>query len=299
MKILALLVIAFSLILGVVGAVTAYLPRIDNDAGAQKAQGLHLNAPSGARTAAEGEDPAPIAEPGQTLTPELIAELRQGGVERVKTKEFAFGRWTGWWLFALGCAGLLGAGLYLRRDAARALSAADATATASGPADPATTLAAIRAEVDHLLAALRRGEEPAGTTAFSGPATAARPSIGAAEAMTPGTSAPAGSPAWAGPPGPVAAVPVDRGDSANDLIVERIGALQKTHLPAFLDARPRIVATGGMAGYARLMDAYAAAERQLNRAWSAAADGDESEAVAALHRVLPLLDESAQRLPRG
>jgi hypothetical protein len=52
-----------------------------------------------------------------------------------------------------------------------------------------------------------------------------------------------------------------------------------------------------MGGYARLMDVYAAAERAMNRAWSAAADNDETEAVASLERALVLLDESAKRLP--
>src|SRR5690606_22380442 len=83
----------------------------------------------------------------------------------------------------------------------------------------------------------------------------------------------------------------------NALIVERIGALQKTQMPAFIDLRPKLISAFGMAGYARLMDAYAAAERQLNRAWSAAADEHEPEAVASLQRALPLLDETARRLP--
>ena len=123
-----------------------------------------------------------------------------------------------------------------------------------------------------------------------------------------GTAAGAGSPAYAGPrgdaslhtPTSVASVePLDYHRPAVDqLIVDRIGALQKTLLPAFIDARARIVSIGGMAGYARLMDVYAAAERQLNRAWSAAADGHEIEAVASLERAVALLDESANRLPR-
>ncbi len=63
-----------------------------------------------------------------------------------------------------------------------------------------------------------------------------------------------------------------------DAIVERLGEIQKTHLAAFVDARPRLVAKLGLGGYAELMDRFAAAERQLNRAWSAAADGYFDEA---------------------
>jgi hypothetical protein len=80
------------------------------------------------------------------------------------------------------------------------------------------------------------------------------------------------------------------------LILERIGTLQKTHMPAFVEARPLLVARLGLGGYAELMDRYAAAERQINRAWSAAADGVPEEAVSCLDQAAGLLDEAAARL---
>ena len=185
--------------------------------------------------------PAPIAQRGAEITPELVAELRQSGERRVRVREFALARWTGVWLFLLGCAGLLAGGLFLRQQARRA-AAHEPTGGASGAVDPAQTLAAMRREVASLLEA--------------------------------------------------------DGDDLNRRVIDRIGHLQLNLMPAFIDARPRLVTAFGMAGYARLMDAYAAAERALNRAWSAAADADRAEAIASLQRGLALLDESARRLPR-
>lgn len=72
---------------------------------------------------------------------------------------------------------------------------------------------------------------------------------------------------------------------------QEIAQLQKTHMAAFVDARAVLVARLGLAGYARLMDSYAAAERQINRAWSAAADNAHEEAVACL-------DEASALLPK-
>jgi hypothetical protein len=82
------------------------------------------------------------------------------------------------------------------------------------------------------------------------------------------------------------------------LILTRVGELQKTHMVAFVEARPVLIARLGLGGYAELMDRYAAAERQLNRAWSAAADGVYEEAVQALEVAGVLLDESLARLAR-
>jgi hypothetical protein len=82
------------------------------------------------------------------------------------------------------------------------------------------------------------------------------------------------------------------------LILTRVGELQKTHMIAFVEARPVLIARLGLGGYAELMDRYAAAERQLNRAWSAAADGVYEEAVQALEVAGVLLDESLARLAR-
>lgn len=81
-----------------------------------------------------------------------------------------------------------------------------------------------------------------------------------------------------------------------DAIVERLGDAQKTHLAAFVDARPRLIAKLGMGGYAELMDRFAAAERQINRAWSAAADQYLDEALRCLHNAPPMLAEAEAKL---
>ena len=80
-----------------------------------------------------------------------------------------------------------------------------------------------------------------------------------------------------------------------DLIVEQIGELQKTQMVAFVDARPALVSRIGLGGYAALMDSYAAAERQINRAWSAAADEAYEEATACLDEASTLIEDSRRK----
>lgn len=48
-------------------------------------------------------------------------------------------------------------------------------------------------------------------------------------------------------------------------IVERLGELQQTHLAAYPAARDRLIADHGLGGYAQRMDAFAAADRRINR----------------------------------
>ena len=80
------------------------------------------------------------------------------------------------------------------------------------------------------------------------------------------------------------------------LIVERLGEVQKTLVPAFAAARPAIIAKMGMGGYAQVMDAFAASERRINRAWSAAADGHEEEALDSLRSADEVLPSLVDRL---
>jgi hypothetical protein len=86
-------------------------------------------------------------------------------------------------------------------------------------------------------------------------------------------------------------------ESRLKVILARVGEVQATELPAFVEDRPRLVAELGLGGYAELMDRFAAAERQLNRAWSAAADGVYGEAYACLRQAEQHLDEAIERLP--
>jgi hypothetical protein len=75
-----------------------------------------------------------------------------------------------------------------------------------------------------------------------------------------------------------------------EVLLERIGQLQRTDLRDFVDAREELGHLVGARRCAELMDHFAAMERQLNRAWSAAADGVWEEARASLER-------AAQRFP--
>lgn len=241
MKLAAFLLITVSLCVGVIGSITAYMPPL----GLPDAElvGLTLNAPAG-NTSADPRAPKPIGAKGQTLTAELLASLRGAGVERVKVKEFAFGRWPEWWMFAAGCAGL-GAGALLVRSMRRK-GAPAATTKGGGPRlSPERTLEALQAEVDALRARLRATGTEEGRLA---------------------------------------------------LILAEISRMQQTHIASFISARPELTARLGMGGYARLMDSFASGERQINRAWSAAADGVETEAIACIDDASALLGESRQRL---
>lgn len=79
-------------------------------------------------------------------------------------------------------------------------------------------------------------------------------------------------------------------------IIERLGEVQAVHLPAFVDARERIVSARGLAGYAAVMDRFAAMERQINRAWSAAADAVDEEAQDCIERASALAVETKAAL---
>lgn len=80
------------------------------------------------------------------------------------------------------------------------------------------------------------------------------------------------------------------------LIMERVAAIQRGQMNPVVEGRGRLRARLGLAGYARVMDRFAAAERQVNRAWSSAADGDDDEAMSCLVRGAESLDEARQRL---
>ncbi len=79
-------------------------------------------------------------------------------------------------------------------------------------------------------------------------------------------------------------------------IIERLGEVQAVHVPAFVDAREKIVSARGLAGYAAVMDRFAAMERQINRAWSAAADAVDEEAQDCIERASALAVETKAAL---
>lgn len=79
-------------------------------------------------------------------------------------------------------------------------------------------------------------------------------------------------------------------------IVHHIGLIQRDDVPAFVADRPALVNRLSLAGYAELMDSFAAMERQLNRAWSAAADAYLEEAQDCLRNAQPLVVETLRRM---
>lgn len=82
----------------------------------------------------------------------------------------------------------------------------------------------------------------------------------------------------------VALLPGLRSDEERlETILHRADGITRREIDAFIEGREELVGRLGLAGYARLMDAFAAGERMLNRAWSAAADHALDEAVASLH----------------
>lgn len=247
MKLVAFLIIAVSMCIGVIGSLTAYLPPLS--LADQALIGLTLNADAG-NTSADPRKPAPIATKGTAVTPELLAQLRAANVQRIKVKEFSLARWPEWWVFTLGCVGLGGAALLVRSMRRKALAAASTPqgARPDGAAaamSPAQLLDAMRADLESLRGKLR-------------------------------------------------ATPNSRDRLA--AIVADIGHMQQTHIAAFINARAELTARLGLGGYARLMDAFAAAERAINRAWSAAADEVENEANACLDRAAELLEEARGRV---
>jgi hypothetical protein len=75
-----------------------------------------------------------------------------------------------------------------------------------------------------------------------------------------------------------------------------VESLQAECFDPFVERRRELVAELGMGGYAQLMDRFAAAERQFNRAWSAAADTVAAEAAECFGRGILLLEEARSRL---
>ena len=67
-------------------------------------------------------------------------------------------------------------------------------------------------------------------------------------------------------------------------------------LNTFAQAREAVIHTHGLARYADVMDAFAAGERALNRAWSASADGYIDEVWACLERALRAFERTRHAL---
>jgi hypothetical protein len=85
-------------------------------------------------------------------------------------------------------------------------------------------------------------------------------------------------------------------DAGLKRIVDCLNELQAAQFNAFVDARSRLLGSLGMGRYARLMGSFATAERQLNRAWSAAADRVPEEAILSLDAGIASLAETRAEL---
>lgn len=79
-------------------------------------------------------------------------------------------------------------------------------------------------------------------------------------------------------------------------IMTRLGALQNDQIPTFVETRPQLIAAFSLGGYAEIMDRFAVMERQVNRAWSAAADGHLPEATRSLSAAAELAPEVQSKL---
>ncbi len=95
----------------------------------------------------------------------------------------------------------------------------------------------------------------------------------------------------------VAAIPPDDHNRRRlAIILDRLSAVQEGPLQNFIAARPYVISRMGLSGYAAVMDRFAGAERQVNRAWSAAADGYLEESESCLVEAEPLFAEAIERL---
>lgn len=194
-----------------------------------------------------GTQRVPLAQARDVLSAGMLAALRAGGEERVRVKEFAFGRWSHRWLMICALVGLF-AGSMLVRTATRGEIAERARRAAGGEESPAAAMGGIRSAVDAL------AKELAGPRKATGPL---------------------------------------------QHILDVLGELQQTHIPAIVQARPALIGTLGLSGFAEFMDRFSLLERQINRAWSAAADGARAEALASLDAVPQLAAAAQEKLYRS
>jgi len=92
---------------------------------------------------------------------------------------------------------------------------------------------------------------------------------------------------------------IDSRTAKEAAIVHALGEVQAELVPAFADTRPALIGKRGMGGFATVMDKFAAMERQINRSWSAAADGALEESTEALDNAAVLADEFAVTMGVG
>jgi len=260
MRALGNLLLTFALTVGALASASAYLAPLSLPAA--KLVGLTLNAPAGFKIDPdtgvilhdEAGKPLPLADKGDALTEDLVAQLKAQAenaslvehgrrVNRVLVQEFSLSRWPGKWFFLLAFAALIGGGLLVRKSASARIAAAAEKRKDGG--SPTEVIDSARMVVTDLLPALL-------------------------------------------------AMPDD--ELRCETIVDRIGQLQRNEMELFAEMREDLIGAVGLGGFARIMDAFASAERQINRAWSTAADGVCDESMASLDRAKRAFDETLERL---
>lgn len=233
MRFLVFLLVAGSLVLGLIASASAYLVPLSLDEG-------ELAGLTAADTVLDPATRAPIIAKGGAVDATTLAALRDAGVQRLRVEEFSFARWNERWLFLLAGAGLFAGAMLARRGARRAVA-------------EATQAEAPETQLDRLEGALAR-------------LLAGWP----AEGPAPATKA----------------------------LLAALGPLVDDLLPAFGGTRPTIVERSGLAGFAGVMDRFSAAERQIHRAWSSAADGVPEETRECVQRAIVHLGETRAALAR-
>ena len=83
-----------------------------------------------------------------------------------------------------------------------------------------------------------------------------------------------------------------------DLVHERLDRLLAGPVATVIDNRQALTDAHGLAAHAGVMGPFAAGERYLNRAWSAATDGYVEETRASIRRARPALEEAREELGR-
>lgn len=79
-------------------------------------------------------------------------------------------------------------------------------------------------------------------------------------------------------------------------IIARIDSEFAEPFRVFADARESMIAEKGLAEFANVMTQFAAAERAVNRAWSAGADGYVDEVASCLERAEVLINNAHEML---
>lgn len=146
MKPLVNLLVIGSLVVAVLGAVTAYMPRLSLPD--DQLVGLTLGSDAGKDQAGK-----PLVPAKSKLTAEHLAQLRDSGAKRIHVREFSLARWSGLWLFLAGTAGLIAGSVAARRS--RAPQAAASQGRTASVDDARRSLSEIRAVIADIRATLQ------------------------------------------------------------------------------------------------------------------------------------------------